>query len=121
MKSEKARQSQGQAPSKLPYRTPTNAVVVVENNPIDANFEDLNQQIKSMMTMTNVKTANGHSHLATCNICGKQTASMNMPSHIEANHITGVSHPCNICGKTCRSRDALRMHKNAYHKTMLQD
>ena len=67
-----------------------------------------------MMTMTDVKTANGQKYLAACNICGKQTASNNMPSHIEANHITGISHPCNICGKTSRSRDALRCHKNAH-------
>ena len=121
IKREKARQIQ--APSKLLYQTPINSdtVVAVENNSINSNLEDLDEQIKSMMTMTDVKTANGQKYLAACNICGKQTASNNMPSHIEANHITGISHPCNICGKTSRSRDALRCNKNAYHKTMLQD
>ena len=116
IKRKNARQSQ--APSKLPYHIPNNSdtVVAVENNSINSNLEDLDQQIKSMMTMTDVKTANGQKYLAACNICGKQTASNNMPSHIEANHITGISHPCNICGNTSRSRDALRVHK-----TMLQD
>ena len=34
-----------------------------------------------------------------------------MPSHVEANHITDVSHSCDICGKTSRSRDNFRHHK----------
>ena len=54
-------------------------------------------------------------------MCGKQTASKNMPSHIEANHITGISHSCNICGKTSRSRDALRKHKHTYHDDVDDD
>ena len=115
------REKQSQAPPGLPYQNPTNSgtAVAVQNNSINAELEDLDQQIKSMMTMTDVKTANGQKYLATCNICGKQSASNNMPSHIEANHITGISHSCNICGNTSRSRDALRKHKHTYHETIL--
>ena len=39
-----------------------------------------------------------------------------MVRHIEANHITGVSHSCDICGRTSRSRNALRKHKYENHK-----
>ena len=121
IKRENARKSQ--VPPRLAYQTPTNSgtEVALEKNSTNAKLDDLDQQIRSMMTMTDVKTANGQGYLASCNICGKQSASKNMPRHIEANHITGLSHPCNICGKTSRSRGALQVHKSTYHKTMLQD
>ena len=122
MKKENVEQ-RSQATSKLQYQTIANsdAVVALETNSTVANNQDLDHQIKSMMTMTDIKTANGEKYLASCNICGKQTASNNMPSHIEANHIDGISHPCDICGKTSRSRHALATHKHSYHKIMLQD
>ena len=69
------------------------------NNLIQTDLENLDEQIKSMMTKT--RSNNGKA-IAICNMCGKQTALGNMPSHIEANHITGVSHACDICGKTSR-------------------
>ena len=72
-------------------------------------------QIKSMMTVTDDQSNDRHHELAICNICGKEGPSNNMPSHIEANHITGVSHSCNICGKSSTSRDALRKHKHRCH------
>ena len=109
---------QSKTPSRTQYQTlstNSNTVVAVESNSINPNYQDLDDQIKSMMTMTDVKTANGEKYLASCNICGKQTAPNNMPSHIEAHHITGFSHSCNICGKTSRSRHALAMHKRSYH------
>ena len=122
IKRENAKQSQ--ASSRVQYQTPINfdTQVAVENSSIDTNPQNLDEQIKSMMTMTDVKAPNGNGrqYLATCNICGKQVSSNHMPSHIEANHINGVSHSCNICGKTSRSRDSLRMHKQTYHKTILQ-
>ena len=100
--------------------TDPDTTVALENNSINPEFHDLDEQIKSMMTIADIRTSDGHRQ-ATCNICGKQSASNNMPNHIEANHITGASHSCNICGKTSRSRHALRQHKLGYHKTMLQD
>ena len=105
---------QNPVPSRAQYRTPknTSTVIATENSLIDANKQGLDDQIKSMMTRTDVNRFS-------CNICGKQTSSSHMRDHIEANHITGFSHACNICGKSSRSRDALRKHKNDYHKNML--
>ena len=87
--------------------------VVVTNNQIGTNLEDLNEKIKTMMT-TNARSADGR-YIATCNICGKEATAGNLPNHIEANHISGVSYPCHICGKVSKSRNALRMHKNRDH------
>ena len=107
----------------LPNRPETLAAkaVALVNNPIIADPDKLDVQIKSMMTVTDDQSNDRHHKLAICNICGKEGPSNNMPSHIEANHITGVSHSCNICGKTSRSTDALRKHKHNYHNALLQD
>ena len=105
-------------PKNLGYQTsanPNTAVAVVTENQVNTNIQDLNKQIKTMMTITEIRSADGQGFVATCNVCGKQASSRNMGGHIEANHITGVSHSCNLCGKVSRSRDALRKHKNLYH------
>ena len=87
-------------------------IVAISNTTISAAPADLDKQIKSMMTLANVLNNDGRNRLAICNVCGP---SNNMPSHIEAKHITSVSHFCNFCGKRSRSRDALRMHKYRCH------
>ena len=96
---------------------PDSRTVAMTDNKVIVEVEDLDKQIKSMMTTTDVRSADGKGFMTSCNICGKQLPSRNMPKHIEANHITGVKHACNICGKTSRSRNALKFHNYAYHKT----
>ena len=92
------------------YPKDPNTAIVLEKNSINAELHHIDEQIKSMMTVADLRTNDGR-RLATCNTCGKQSASNNMRQHIETNHITGVSHTCNICGKISRSRDALRQHR----------
>ena len=91
-------------------RTPDKTVALT-----NTGISDLDEQIKSMITKTNISAGPGKGLLATCKVCGKQKPLKQMPQHIEANHITGVSHSCDICGKTSRSRNALRVHKQLYH------
>ena len=74
-----------------------------------------------MMTKTDVRNANGQGYMASCNVCGKQASYGNMPTHIEGNHITGVSHACDICGKVSRSREGTRKHKTKNHIRILQE
>ena len=121
-KSEKKTKQSIYSPN-MEYQSSANfdTAVAVQNNSFNVELQDLDQQIKSMMTMTNVRPPDGNGYLATCNICGKESPSRAMPQHIESNHITGFSHACNICGKTSRSRNALATHKHSYHKTLLQD
>ena len=92
------------------YPKDPNTATVMGKNSINAELHHIDEQIKSMMTVADLRTNDGRK-LATCNTCGKQSASNNMRQHIETNHITGVSHTCNICGKISRSRDALRQHR----------
>ena len=104
MKREKTKQRR--KPSRHQYESPTNShtIISTESNPMDAKIQDLDDQIKLMMTKTDIRNSNAREYLFSCNTCGKQAAHMDMQRHIEAKHITGFSHACNICGKTSRSR-----------------
>ena len=97
--------------------------VALANSRTSVELQDLDEQIRSMITKSDISAGSGRGLLATCNVCGKQRPYMHMPSHVEANHITGVSHSCDICGKTSRSRNALSQHKLRSHKndTSLED
>ena len=90
--------------------------VALTNDNISVDLQDLDEQIKSMITKSDIRSSNGQGNLATYNICGKQGPGNAMPRHIEAYHITGVSHACDICGKISRSRNALRMHVGNFHR-----
>ena len=92
-------------------------VAAISNNTtkVSTNAEDLDGQIKSMITKSDVIAGGGKGYMATCNICGKEGLYKAMPRHIEAYHIAGVSHACDICGKVSRSRNALNMHKSREH------
>ena len=72
---------------------------------------DLDAQIRSMFTRSDISAGNGQGKMALCNVCGKEKYFKHMLQHIEANHITGVSHACDLCGKVSRSRNALSKHK----------
>ena len=63
---------------------------------------DLDEQIKSMITKSEVNTANGQGSMATCNICGKEGPYKAMPRHVETYHMEGVTHACDFCGKVSR-------------------
>ena len=76
--------------------------VALTNTDLSVELQDLDDQIKSMIIKTDMSADPGKGFLATCNVCGKQKPLKHMPQHIEANHITGVSHPCDICGKESR-------------------
>ena len=66
---------------------------------------------KNFNTTHKISAGPGKGLLATFNVCGKEGSYRNMPSHVEANHITCVSHSCYICGKISRSRDNFRHQK----------
>jgi len=94
---------------------PQEGTVAVTDYTVAADLQDLDNKIKSMMIFSeNVDARNRKNRI--CKVCGKEGQMINIINHIEANHITGVSHTCNICGKTSRSRPALSMHKSTYHR-----
>ena len=83
-----------------------------------AEAGQLDEQIKSMMTMTENEVAIGGKKRKAyaCNVCGKEGQPANIMTHIESNHInSNISHSCDICGKISRSRNGLRQHKAKEH------
>ena len=75
----------------------------------------LNERIKSMMAKSTVHLPNlGLARI--CKICGKEGAWGDVRKHIEAHHITGVTHTCNFCWKNYKSFSSLASHKSQTHK-----
>ena len=86
----------------------------------DQNFtqdlSELDQQIKSLMEMSQNLAPGGKSRAHTCKVCGKEGSGVNIKKHVESNHIQGLSIPCNLCEKVFRSRDMLRQHADCHHR-----
>ena len=92
-----------------------NMVAKTVDTSISVDLEGLDDQINSMINLTE-KVDQAYRKMVICNVCGHEGPRAFVVRHIEAKHITGVSHPCDICGKTARSRNALIVHKSTYHK-----
>ena len=83
---------------------------------ISDDFSQLDAQIKSMMEISQNLVSGGKYRGRICKICGKEGMQNDIKKHIEANHLEGLSFPCNFCEKSCRSRNALWMHKHKNHR-----
>ena len=93
------------------------SVATINNQSVNVELHQLDDQIKSMMERSgkSMTVGNVKREVLVCKVCGKEGESGNITRHIEANHITGVTHTCDICKKTSRSRHALSQHKREYH------
>ena len=91
-------------------------VALVNKNTIPADVDDLDAQIRSMITKSEMSLGPGKGKMASCNICGKQAPYRDLPRHVESKHLDGISHACDICGSISRSKNALRLHKMQKHK-----
>merc|ERR1712129_144577 len=91
--------------------------VAVTDYTVAADLQDLDDEIKSMIKLSENKTRNGKETAVNCKVCGNEGRMNVIKQHIEANHITGVSHTCNICGATTRSRHGMKLHKRKNHTT----
>ena len=80
------------------------------------DFSELEVRIKSMMEMSRNLVSNGKQKAHICKVCGKEGWPNDIRRHIEAKHLGELSFPCNFCEKKCRSRNALRQHKNGHNK-----
>ena len=83
---------------------------------------ELDDDKKEMMELSSnfvIQSNPGYKHkrekTRICKVCGKEGRLFAIKRHIEAIHISGISHPCDICGKICLSRDRLRRHKSVHH------
>ena len=92
-------------------------IVAISNQSVSTTNEDLNRQIKAMMSKGPVILEGSQRGRTAriCNVCGKEGTVTAITGHIENNHITGVSHVCDICGRINRSRSTLVKHMRSYH------
>merc|ERR1719319_387578 len=99
--------------AKLEPSPPLEGTVAVTDYTVAADLQDLDDKIKSMMEVSEniIGGSQGNKRKRICKVCGKEGQMADIQRHIEAHHITGVSHTCNICGTTTRTRNGLRKHK----------
>ena len=108
------------AETRVPFDYETERTVSLETTESD----QLDEQIKAMMDATeNFITRKSGSRLRAlrhrvfkCKVCGKEGEDFDVRRHVEAIHLTNISHSCDICGKTSRSRNGLRKHTEREHK-----
>merc|ERR1712129_205917 len=84
---------------------------------VAADLQHLNDKIKSMMMVSENHLSVKLGRARICKVCGKEGQWSHIRDHIEANHITGVTHTCNICGKISRTRGGIRRHKYEEHRS----
>ena len=89
--------------------------VALTSHFLSGDLQELDEKCISMMEKTSGKNARGQP-LYRCKVCGKEEINGAIKSHIETNHLEGVSIPCNFCEKTFRSRNSLAKHTNQNHK-----
>ena len=98
--------------------TSQRALSVRDEVTINTDLESLDQQVKSMMTVSEnadpYRKKSGRARI--CTVCGKEGIMANVMKHIEANHIAGISIPCDRCGLVSRSRNALQVHEYNHHR-----
>merc|ERR1719509_289671 len=108
--------------AKVEPSPPLEGTAAVTDFTVAADLQDLDVKIKSMMEFSenHVGGAPGKGFNRICKVCGKEGRWSDIQRHIEANHITGVSHTCNICGTTTRTRHAMANHKSTNHTANLK-
>merc|ERR1719509_165760 len=76
----------------------------------DHGNDALDAQILLMVEVTDVSLGGNNGRKVVCTLCGKEGRRLDIFRHVEANHITGLSHSCTVCGKPYKTRDTLRLH-----------
>ena len=80
---------------------------------VAVDLQDLDAKVKSMMGKSE-NLASDNNRARVCKVCGKEGQWVTIRDHIEAHHITGVSHSCKLCGKSFKSRNSLRYHSKSH-------
>ena len=96
--------------------TTEKALVLTDEASNNTNTESLDQQVKSMMLISENANPYQQGRARMCKVCGKEGSMWLISSHIEANHIAGISIPCGLCGQVVKTRHALMQHKSRHHR-----
>ena len=93
-------------------------------NSVEVKDDQLfDEQINSMIEKSKNRVLNGKQNgkdqylfTIVCKVCGKEGKQNVKKAHIEAKHITGITHTCEICGNIFKTKHSLGVHKSVYHK-----
>ena len=94
---------------------------VIENVVVPIDIEDLDK-IKEKVNEYLEECPDGSYR---CTLCGKISSQnikdrsvkrQSIKRHIESHHVDGLTYTCNFCMKTCKTQNALVMHKSKFHK-----
>ena len=96
--------------------TTEKAVVIKDKATNNTDMESLDQQVKSMMLVSENVDPYQTGKARICKVCGKEGSYRNIMDHIEANHIAGISTSCGLCGKIASTRHALKIHESRHHR-----
>ena len=69
---------------------------------VDTDMKDLEKQISLMIETDEIILPDSGRMARRCKVCGKQGTNSIIRTHIESNHITGISHTCTFCKKVSR-------------------
>ena len=115
------RKKQPEPELRTTFERKSERTVSLVNSTVSADSDQLDEQIKLMIDSSeNFVTRKDGKRVKTlvCKICSKELRDMtDMKRHIEANHLTGVTHSCDVCGKISRSRNGLRKHNYDKHRS----
>ena len=92
------------------------ALVLTDEVSNNTNMKSLDQQVKSMMLISENVDPYQQGRARICKVCGKEGSMQNIMGHIEANHIAGISIPCPRCGKYFKTKNGLQTHKSRHHR-----
>ena len=111
--------------SSKPQRSLKNfsGTAIALNNSVEvSDLQMLDEQINSMMETGEkrmpykVKGKVCFEKARICKVCGEEGRMTVIKAHIEAKHITGVTHTCDICGNSAKTKNSLVAHKSKYHR-----
>ena len=93
------------------------ALVLTDEATNKTNMESLNQQVNSMMELSeNADPYEKRRRAKICKVCGKEGNYKNIMEHIEANRIAGISILCDLCGQVSKTRSGLMKHKSRHRR-----
>ena len=90
-------------------------------NDMSGNMNELDKKLETMMYKGENKIRRSNKMLPAyvCKVCGKEEKKSHLKSHIESNHLEGMSFQCKRCGKTSKTRNALKIHNSHFHTNII--
>ena len=82
-------------------------------------IENLDEEIKSLVELSNNMLSNGKQRASKCKVCGKEGLGGNIKTHIEVYHLQ-VLIPCTTCERVFKSRAFMKAHNCKQQKDGLQ-